>query len=109
SKPPFIKEIVFNTNIGYAAACNRLGAHSSGDIIGFLNADVWLTTEDVKKIQESFDNHPEMAIMGPKQMDERYRIRHGGITGTNKKPAHRGWGKYDPKDKLFKDFKEMVT
>lgn len=109
-KPPdFVKEIVYNTNIGYAGACNRLGSAGDGEIVGLLNADVWLTADDVKKIAESFDNHPEMDIMGPKQRDENGRIRHAGIEGSNTAPKHRGWAVHDSDDSLFRDYKEMVT
>src|ERR1700758_2938148 len=35
--------IFFNENIGYARACNQLAAQGTAEIIGFLNADVWLS------------------------------------------------------------------
>lgn len=101
--------IMCNDNVGYSRACNMLGNMGGGEIVGLLNADVWLTVGDVEKIAESFDKHPEMAIMGPKQRDENGRIRHAGIEGTNTAPKHRGWGVYDPDDTLFRDYKEMVT
>jgi GT2 family glycosyltransferase len=101
--------IMLNENIGYSAACNQLAAMGTGDIIGLLNADVWLTVQDVRSIQKSFDDHPEQAIMGPKQRDENGYVRHGGIIGTNTKPQHRGWNDYDPKDLKYRDRIECVS
>lgn len=104
-----IDDYRLNENIGYARACNQLASIGDGDIVGLLNSDVWFTSSDVHAIQRSFDIHPEMSIMGPKQRDEEGRITHAGITGTNDKPQHRGWHVSDPDDVLFRDFAEMVT
>lgn len=98
-----------NENIGYSAACNLMAAKSHSDIIGFLNADVWLTTEDVLKIQNIFNNDKGIHILGPKQRDENGYITHAGIIGTNTAPKHRGWRQHDPKDILYKDQIECVT
>lgn len=104
-----ITKIVQNDNIGYAAACNQLASFGSGDIIGLLNSDVWLSTSDVLSIQKSFDNNPNVHILGPKQRDERGAITHAGIGGTNVRPLHRGWHKPDPMDVEFRDMLQMVT
>lgn len=98
-----------NDNIGYSAACNMMAKHSDSEIIGLLNADVWMTTEDVKNIQKIFDDNEDIHILGPKQRDENARIRHAGIIGTNKAPKHRGWNEYDPDDTLYRDRVECVT
>jgi glycosyltransferase involved in cell wall biosynthesis len=104
-----IKSAWCTENVGYAAACNYMAKESNSDIIGFLNADVWLTTADVRAIQECFDTYPDMAIMGPKQRNERNFIVHAGIIGTNKKPQIRGWHEHDPLDRLYKDRLECVS
>lgn len=96
-------------NIGYANACNQLAAYGTGDIIGLLNADVWLTNDDVLAIQQSFDSDPEIAILGPKQRDEDGNITHAGIFGTNDRPKHRGWKEPDPGDTKFRDLLDAVT
>jgi GT2 family glycosyltransferase len=98
-----------NDNIGYSAACNGMASYSSGDIICLLNADVWLTTNDLVKVQNIFDSNPDIHILGPKQRDENGFITHAGIVGTNTAPAHRGWRQHDPNDILFKDRIECVT
>ena len=107
--PDWATTIFGEENRGYSYACNYLGSKGDAEIIGLLNADVWLTANDAKKIAESFDKHPEMDIMGPKQRDENGYIRHAGIEGTNTAPKHRGWAVHDPDDTLFRDYKEMVT
>jgi glycosyltransferase involved in cell wall biosynthesis len=96
-------------NVGYAAACNKLASQGTGDIIGLLNSDVWMTTSDVMAIAKSFEDDPNVHILGPKQRDERGRITHAGIGGTNTAPKHRGWHMDDPHDIQFRDKVEMVT
>lgn len=102
-------KLVFNDNIGYAAACNDLASLGTSEIIGLLNADVWLTADDVAAIQDRFDRHPEVAILGPKQRNEQGQIVHAGIAGQESAPYHRGWMTSDLKDERYRDFSEMVT
>ncbi len=103
-----VEHLYDNDNIGYAAACNHLASQGSGDIIGLLNADAWLTTEDLRQIQLRFDE-TDVAILGPKQRNEQHKITHGGIFGTQKEPEMRGWLKFDPKDEMYRDTLEAVT
>jgi GT2 family glycosyltransferase len=98
-----------NDNIGYSAACNGMASYCSGDIICLLNADVWLTTNDLVAVQKIFDENQDIHILGPKQRDENGFITHAGIIGTNTAPAHRGWRQHDPDDKLFRDRLPCVT
>lgn len=104
-----IDKIFYNSNIGYANACNQLAAEGDSEIVGLLNADVWLTTKDVSEIARAFEADPELGIVGPKQRDERNRITHGGIFGTHERPRHRGWQAHDPEDRLFRDCVEAIT
>lgn len=104
-----IDRIYLRENIGYSAACNMMASNSSSDIIGLLNADVWMTSNDVLKIQEIFDTNPDIHILGPKQRDEDGYITHAGIVGSNTSPKHRGWREHDPEDSLFKDRINCVT
>ena len=39
-------------NIGYSAACNLMASSTYGDVIGLLNADVWLTSQDLIDIEK---------------------------------------------------------
>lgn len=98
-----------NSNIGYSAACNGMASYCSADIICLLNADVWLTTNDLLNVQKIFDDNQDIHILGPKQRDENGFITHAGIVGTNVAPAHRGWRQHDPEDKLFRDRIPCVT
>jgi len=99
----------FNENIGYAAASNQLASLGNSELLGIFNADVWLTPNYVQYIIDVFAAHPEMAIMGPKQRDERGQIVHAGIFGTNTAPKHRGWKEHDPHDARYRDFLPCVT
>jgi GT2 family glycosyltransferase len=105
----FINKAWKNENVGYSAACNLMAANTDSDIICLLNADVWLTSEDVVKVQKIFDQNPDIHILGPKQRDESGRITHAGIVGTNTAPKHRGWREYDAEDILYRDRVECVT
>lgn len=96
-------------NVGYAAACNHMAKESNSEILGCLNGDVWLTTQDVRQVEQFFRDHPAVAIVGPKSRDEEHRITHGGIVGTGRAPKMRGWKEHDPDDKLYRDQVECVS
>jgi len=96
-------------NIGYSSAINMMASKSSSDIIGILNGDVWMTSEDCRKIQTIFNENEDIHILGPKQRDENGLITHAGIIGTNTQPKHRGWREPDPDDVLYKDRIDCVT
>lgn len=104
-----INRVHLNANIGYSAACNQLAANGDSEIIGLLNADVWITNNDVNAIQKIFDENTDIHILGPKQRDEYGNIRHGGIVGTNTAPRHRGWNEVDREDNLYRDRVNCVT
>lgn len=104
-----IDNLYLNRNIGYSAACNRMAAKTNSEIVCLLNADVWLTSQDVYDIYQIFLNNPEIAILGPKQRDEHGYITHAGIIGTNTAPKHRGWRELDLDDSLYRDRLECVT
>lgn len=104
-----IDRISLNDNIGYSAACNKLALRGSNSVIGFLNADVWFTNNDITKICKIFNQENNIHILGPKQRDEYGLIRHAGIVGTNTQPRHRGWMEPDPSDELYRDRVQCVT
>lgn len=103
-----IDTIHTNENIGYAGAANDLAWAGSGDVIAILNADVWMSTTQVRSIRQAFQD-PEVAILGPKQRDEQGRITHAGIIGTHTAPRHRGWREPDPMDTKYRFTDEVVT
>lgn len=96
-------------NIGYSSATNYMASRSSAEIVGVLNGDVWMTSEDCLNIEKAFANNPNMHILGPKQRDEHGYITHAGIIGTNTEPKHRGWREHDPQDLLYRDQVDCVT
>ena len=104
-----IENLFLRKNIGYAAACNYMGSKTNSDILGLLNSDVWMTNDDVDKIQAIFDSNPDIHILGPKQRDEHGRVTHAGMTGTSVQPIMRGWMLNDPEDIMFRDRVNCVT
>lgn len=101
-----VSNIYFNENIGYARAINKMAADTSNDILCAVNADTWFTTKHVKDVINFFEENPNVAIAGPKQMDEQSRIRHAGIYWAGKKayhPKHMGWERKDPQDLMYKE------
>ena len=104
-----INKFYDNENIGYSSACNQLAATGNGKIIALLNADVWMSSLDLCKIEKIFNDNPDIHILGPKQRDESGFITHAGIIGTNTAPKHRGWREHDTKDILYKDRIPCVT
>lgn len=106
---PVITHKDFNNNCGYATASNKLAAVGNSEIIGILNADVWMLSDDVKAIAKIFEENPEIAVLGPKQRDERCRITHAGIFGTHERPIHRGFHEDDRADLFYRDRTEAIT
>lgn len=104
-----IDRISLNNNIGYSAACNKLALRGSNSVIGFLNADVWFTNNDITNICRIFNEEKDIHILGPKQRNEYGLITHAGIVGTNTEPKHRGWMSPDPSDKMYRDRVQCVT
>lgn len=104
-----IDRLYLRENIGYSAAINMMASKSKAEIIGVLNGDIWMTSEDCSKIQSIFESNQDIHILGPKQRDENGFITHAGIVGTNTAPKHRGWREYDPEDILYKDTISCVT
>lgn len=104
-----LEQVYFNPNIGYANAVNIMAFESHSPYLAALNADVWMTTEDVVAIIDRFKTDAKIAVVGPKQRDENYRIRHGGIVGSNIHPRHRGWQALDTYDNAFRDVDDVIT
>lgn len=105
-----IEEVIFNENIGYAKAINDLAFRSNSEILCALNSDVWFPTNHVKEVAQSFNELPNVGVLGVKQMDEEFRVRHGGIFWDRvSNPSHRAWTQYDPGDRLCKDAQRCWT
>jgi GT2 family glycosyltransferase len=103
---PAITNVVLNDNIGYSAAINHAASITNNQILCAVNADTWFSNKHIHDMVKCFEDHPNIAIAGPKQLDENRRIRHAGIFWPGIKafkPKHRGWSVYDAEDKLYKD------
>lgn len=104
-----IDRLFLRPNIGYSAAINMMASKSNSEIIGILNGDVWMSSQDCRDIQNIFNENPDIDILGPKQRDENGFITHAGIIGANTAPKHRGWREHDPDDVLYRDRIPCVT
>ena len=101
-----IKHISYSKNVGYSRAINSLGTITDSEVLVAVNADTWFTTNHVKQALKTFEDNPNQAVLGVKQLDEKKHIRHGGIFWDglgSKPPFHRGWNLWDPYDNHHKD------
>lgn len=77
-------------NVGYGAAVNSVAALGTKPVLAIFNADVVLTDHSLDLCVVGMrDSGAD--ILGPRQVDERGRVTHAGITGTNAEPKMRGW------------------
>lgn len=83
------------SNVGYAYACNDAAYFADREMVAFFNADTRLRPGVVEGCLNWLRANPELAIIGPLQVDENDRITHAGIFGTNTKPFLRGWKEKD--------------
>jgi GT2 family glycosyltransferase len=66
---PELKLIQCNKNLGFGAANNLAAQQSSGDILLFLNNDVIVISEFIKKIENEFHSDSSIGIIGPKLLN----------------------------------------
>lgn len=97
-----IEHQVFESNIGYARACNAAActAATDTDVYAFFNADVSFRDDALDRILSAIEDNPGWGVVGPRQVDSKRKLTHAGIFGTHAAPQHRGWhhrdnGKYD--------------
>jgi len=87
--------------MSYAQACHagvdrsaeqaRRDREPAAKIVCLCNADVECR-ESQEPVMDLFAAHPEVAVIGPRQVDSSGHVRHAGIVGTNTRPEHRFWG-----------------
>lgn len=82
-------------NIGYARACNDAAAAGNRMVIGLFNADTRLRPGVLRDAYDYFLDHPDVGIIGPKQVDDDGCITSAGVFGTNSSPHLRGWKRRD--------------
>lgn len=96
-----------HTNVGYARAVNNAAAFGSHDVIAIFNADTELWSGVVEECSEALMSDPDWGVLGPRQVDRRNRITHGGIIGTHSRPQLRAWRQVD--EGQCSDVVEAVT
>ena len=70
-KHPGIELVVNSKNLGYAKGLNAIKGKEAGDYIFIINPDVLLKDRDVfQKMVNYMDSHPDIAILGPKQIND---------------------------------------
>lgn len=82
-------------NIGYARACNHAASVTNSEVIAFFNADTRLHRGVLDQCFDALMEHEDVGILGPRQVDEKGRLTHAGIVGTNTEPRLRGWQERD--------------
>lgn len=78
-------------NIGYARACNWGAALGDAPVIGLFNADVTITEGSVEHCIVTMNSAPDIAVVGPRQVNGKGKLTHAGIFGGNKAAKPRGW------------------
>lgn len=74
----------------YACSVNSSLARGSAPYVLALNADTRML-EPPEKLLAIFEEHADVAVIGPRQIDGQGFLTHAGITGTNTEPRHRFW------------------
>ena len=74
----------------YAQSVNRSLARGTAPYVLALNADTRML-EPPDRILAIFEEHADIAVIGPRQIDEHGRITHAAITGDNLQRQHRFW------------------
>jgi hypothetical protein len=70
TKFPEIKIIENGKNLGFGEANNRAAKIAKGEFVLFLNPDMLVLPETLKKAVDFMREHPEIGILGPKLVDE---------------------------------------
>lgn len=84
-------------NIGYAAALDR-GMSRDGDeepLILAMNADTEFPGDGVAVLVALFDTHPDLGLLGPRQVTPRGRIAHAGMPELGDTTGGRWFGQDD--------------
>jgi GT2 family glycosyltransferase len=62
--PPFDVRVIDGKNVGYGAACNECAKLGSAPYILFLNPDVMMRRDTLKKALEFIDSRPDAGLLG---------------------------------------------
>ena len=92
---PGVVHQIFETNVGYATACNTGAALGSNPTIALFNADVILPEGSLARCVDALHSKEDWGILGPRQTNSRGLMTAAGIFGPRERPEHRGWMKRD--------------
>lgn len=85
-------------NVGYNLATNDgvnwLSLVDGIDMYAIFNSDCRIKPGVLESCVELLNSDDSYGICGPRQVDDRGRLTHGGIFGTLEKPQLRGWQSY---------------
>lgn len=95
SRLPELRHVTFESNVGYARACNRAAHGGDGDVVAFFNADVVLRPDALTQCYEALRDHPRWGVLGPRQVNGQNRLVGCGIFGPPTQPAQRAWMQRD--------------
>lgn len=95
----------FSVNVGYATAVNRVASSGRNDILAIFNADTRITEQVIDQCVDALLDHEDWAVVGPRQVDDRGRITHGGIFGTFERRTERGFH-HRNSDELYGDIRD---
>ncbi len=94
-------------NYGHGYGSNRAAELAvrffDPEYLFLVNPDAKWVEPILDKMIDFLDAHPKAAMVGPKQMDSRYRITAGGIKGDNVGAKHRFWLQHDQANEVARD------
>ena len=94
--------VQFTKNVGYARAVNRASIFGDHETLAIFNADTKLTKGVATECHNALHSNPAWAIVGPRQIDERGTITHGGIFQSER-------GFHQPNSEEYGDVREDAT
>lgn len=73
---PFVRFILNSGNHGFANGCNRGAAAATGKYLLFLNSDIIATTEAVRGLVDTLEQHPEIMLLSCRQQNSAGKEEH---------------------------------
>lgn len=90
-----VRHVPFDSNVGYARACNAGLLGGDHEVVALFNADTVARPGVLGACREALLANPRWGPLGPRQVDQHGRITAGGTFGTNVKPKIRGFRQED--------------
>jgi len=95
-------------NLGYARACNQGIKKGNSEYILLLNSDIRVTEGWLKPLVEMASSDDEIAVVGPKLINEAGEIVGAGVTELDETCSPRGW-KEEDSDGKYDEVEECVS